>query len=264
MAARYERFSKYPSPPPPLPQGERGDAGYAATAVPSYPTSRTQRAWFTPLMLLLGGLAAIPLVDEAAARADLPALLPRGVVQMIFHAEMFGDGAAVLFLFAAVWALDPPHRRGIVRLACATWGAGLAANVVKLTLGRVRPHHWLGQGADGSAWSQFTGLLPLGTNGTVLQSFPSAHTATAFGLALGLAAMYPQGRKFFLLLAGLTACQRVIGDMHYVSDTLVAAALAWCVAGALYGDTRIARRFAAWERRTGARLALPPVERRAA
>lgn len=240
------------APPTPLP-------------VASSAQSPQPKAWLVPACLIVAALAAIPLVDAAAARADLHTGLPRIVVQLVNQAELFGDGAAIVLVFAAVWALDPIGRRKLVRLMCAAWGSGIAANIVKLCIARERPYQWLAHGADGSAWSQFTGWFPFGTAGNALQSFPSAHTATAFGLALGLSACYPQARKYFLTMAALTACQRVIGDMHYVSDTLVAAAVAWCVAAALYGDTKLARRFTSWERCTGAPAPLlPAVQRRAA
>jgi membrane-associated phospholipid phosphatase len=228
-------------------------------------SSSAPSRWRVPACLLVAALAAVALLDAPVARADLHKGLPRIVVQMVNQAELFGDGAAIILVFAAVWALDPRGRRKLVRLMCAAWGAGIAANIVKLCIARERPYQWLAQAADGSAWSQFSGWFPFGTAGNAMQSFPSAHTATAFGLALGLSACYPHARGYFLAMAALTACQRVIGDMHYVSDTLAAAAVAWCVAHALYGDTKIAQRFTSWERRRGAQAPLlPAVERRAA
>lgn len=227
--------------------------------------SPTVRAWRrqTPLGLVAAGFAALLFVDGPVARMPLTFDLPKTVVQWLNQAETFGNGAGVVFFFVAVAALDPRRARCVVRLACATWGAGIAANIVKLAIGRCRPHLWLQGDADAtSTWEQFQGLLPLGLNEHEWQSFPSAHTATACGLALGLSALYPQGRRLFLGLAVMVACQRVAGDMHYVSDTLFAAAIAWCVAYGFYGDTALARRFTAWERRIGA--ASPVVERRAA
>lgn len=219
--------------------------------------------WQTPLWLTAASFAALVFIDGAVARLNLTTDLPKTFVQWLNQAETFGNGAGVVFFFVAVSALDPRRARCVVRLACATWGAGIAANVVKLTIGRCRPYLWIqGNPESTSTWEQFQGLLPLGLNEHEWQSFPSAHTATACGLAFGLSALYPQGRRLFLGLAAMVACQRVAGDMHYVSDTLVAAAIAWCVARGLYGDTALARRFTAWERRIGA--ASPVVEHRAA
>lgn len=212
---------------------------------------------------MAAGLAAIAFVDVPVGRMHLTVDLPKTVVQWLNQAETFGNGAGVVFFLVAVAALDSRRARCLVRLACAAWGAGIAANVVKLTIGRCRPYLWLRDNPDATgAWQQFQGLFPLGANEHEWQSFPSAHTATACGLAFGLSALYPHGRRLFLGLAAMVACQRVAGDMHYVSDTLFAAAIAWCVAYGLYGDTALARRFTAWERRVGA--ASPVVERRAA
>jgi membrane-associated phospholipid phosphatase len=57
------------------------------------------------------------------------------------------------------------------------------------------------------------------------QSFPSAHTATAFGLALCLASLYPQGKGWFFTLASLVAMQRMVAGAHYLSDVLAGAAI---------------------------------------
>ena len=231
--------------------------------MPQVPSSAGVWRWQTPLILVAAGFAALAFIDGPAARMHLTVDLPKTVVQWLNQAETFGNGAGVVFFFVAVAALDPRRARCVVRLACATWGAGIAANIVKLTIGRCRPYLWLqGDYEATPTWEQFQGILPLGLNEHEWQSFPSAHTATACGLALGLSALYPQGRRLFLGLAAMVACQRVAGDMHYVSDTLFAAAIAWCVARGLYGDTVLARRFTAWERRIGAASSV--VERRAA
>ena len=231
--------------------------------LPQVPSSAGVWRWQTPLILVAAGFAALAFIDGPAARMHLTVDLPKTVVQWLNQAETFGNGAGVVFFFVAVAALDPRRARCVVRLACATWGAGIAANIVKLTIGRCRPYLWLqGDYEATPTWEQFQGILPLGLNEHEWQSFPSAHTATACGLALGLSALYPQGRRLFLGLAAMVACQRVAGDMHYVSDTLFAAAIAWCVARGLYGDTVLARRFTAWERRIGAASSV--VERRAA
>ncbi len=70
-------------------------------------------------------------------------------------------------------------------------------------------------------WATFGRWLPATS---VAQSFPSGHTATAAGLALGLAAMYPKGRWLFLLLAVLVGCQRIECGAHFLSDVLCGAA----------------------------------------
>jgi membrane-associated phospholipid phosphatase len=65
-----------------------------------------------------------------------------------------------------------------------------------------------------------------------IQSFPSAHAATAVGLACGMTAVYPHARWVFALAAMMAALQRLVTGAHYPSDVLAGAAIG-CLAGAL-------------------------------
>lgn len=212
----------------------------------AYPQRGIAAALRWPLALFVLGTAAIFFVDESIAVYDFPRSAPRQLMAVVNHAEVFGNGMGVVFFLAAVWTLDPARRRMLPRLACASWGAGIAANVVKLCITRVRPYRWLETGAD-SIGEQFGAWFPLIDNPSMYQSFPSAHTATAVGLALGLTALYPRGGKLFGLLAALVALQRAAGDMHYVSDTLFAAGLALLTGLMLYRWPPLVRVFERFE-----------------
>ena len=111
-------------------------------------------------------------------------------------------------------------------MACA-YLPGLMANLIKLTVVRTRPHAFDFQN---HAASSFGGWFPMASAGSAGQSFPSAHTATAVGLAVGLAWVYPRARGFFAALAVLVACQRVAAKFHFPSDVLVGAALGLLIA----------------------------------
>jgi membrane-associated phospholipid phosphatase len=63
-----------------------------------------------------------------------------------------------------------------------------------------------------------------------VQSFPSAHSATAVGLAIGLSWLYPRGRWLFAAFAGLAILQRLDADAHYCSDVLAGGGVAFVVA----------------------------------
>ena len=193
---------------------------------------------------------AVSTVDGPLAVASMHTELPHFVFTMIIHSEVFGDGCGVLFFFAAVWLLDPARRRCLPRLIACAYGSGLAVNVVKLFIARARPFYWLEQGGA-KGLPSFGEWFPLGSNGTAWQSFPSGHTATAVGLALGLSALYPRGRVLFLSLAALVGCQRVVNDMHYASDVLAAAIVAFWATTAMFRSRTIAgwfERFEAKER----------------
>jgi len=190
--------------------------------------------------------AAMPTLDGPLAVASMHTELPHFVFTMIIHSEVFGDGCGVLFFFAAVWLLDPARRRCLPRLIACAYGSGLMVNVVKLLVARPRPFYWL-EHQGGRGLPSFSQWLPLGSNGTAWQSFPSGHTATAVGLALGLAALYPRGRVLFLTLAVLVGCQRVVNDMHYASDVLAAAIVALWTTTAIFRSPTLAGWFERFE-----------------
>jgi membrane-associated phospholipid phosphatase len=214
---------------------------------PGYTFRGTWRSAFAVVLLLaVPACAARWWLDEPLALATLHLDLPHFVFTMIDHSEVFGDGCGVLFFIAAVWMLDPARRRCLPRLMAAGYGSGLAVNVVKLCIARPRPFYWMEQRLAGGA--QFGDWFPLASNGSAWQSFPSGHTATAVGLALALSSLYPRGRALFATLAVLVASQRVVNDMHYVSDVLAATAVAWLTTTAMFRYRPIADRFDRFER----------------
>ncbi|MCE9528831.1 MAG: phosphatase PAP2 family protein, partial [Planctomycetales bacterium] len=108
--------------------------------------------------------------------------------------EAFGYGLTAALIVLAAAVLDPRGWRVLPRLALSTYGAGLVADAVKLFVGRHRPkdvEHIATTALDTfTTWAnhQHTHLT---------QSFPSAHPATATGLAMGLAYLYPRRRWLF-------------------------------------------------------------------
>lgn len=186
------------------------------------------RAWLLP-PLVLAMLAAISLaVDIPVAQWASGRTYPRAVRELMSLAEAFGHGVGVAVVLLTVFTLDAARRKALPRAILTVAAAGCGANLMKLLIARQRP-----AAADlmhGDGWSTFTGWLPLGHNGSALQSFPSAHTATAVGLAMVLASFYPRGRRLFFLFAAAVAAQRVLGSAHYPSDVFVGAAVGWLCA----------------------------------
>lgn len=225
-----------------------GDTANNSTTQPAWgPPPRAK--WLgvpVPVWFCLFAAAAVPTIDGPLAHARLFMSLPESFTAALGRLEPFGHGVGVATIIAAVWALDRDRRRMLPRLLAAA-GAGMLANVGKLLVARQRPYYWADQGT-GLA-TQFVEWLPFGGNGSIMQSFPSGHTATAVGLALGLSAMYPAGRVFFLTMGGLVAVQRVVFDAHYVSDVLAASALAWVVVRGLFCTPSVAQFFDRLERR---------------
>jgi membrane-associated phospholipid phosphatase len=85
------------------------------------------------------------------------------------------------------------------------------------------------------------------SGGSKNQSFPSAHTATAFALATALALHFPRGRRLFPAIAFLVALQRVETGAHYLSDALCGAALGLTVGTLCVRGTALARWFDRFE-----------------
>jgi membrane-associated phospholipid phosphatase len=216
---------------------------HAPVAGVGLPSSRAY--WCAALL----GLAALP-----ALACDVPVsqfvLSQHGrepfeaLLQTLSRFEPFAHSIGVAIILTAVLVLDRARRRAVPRLVACAFGAGLLADVVKIIVHRSRPKEI----PDAtSVWQTFHGWLPLfedlrlATERTI-QSFPSGHTATAAGLAIGLSWLYPRGTWFFVSLAVLASLQRVASAAHYPSDVCAAAAIA-CLVSAICLDPRLLGRF---------------------
>jgi membrane-associated phospholipid phosphatase len=94
--------------------------------------------------------------------------------------------------------------------------SGLLAQFVKHVVGRARPKLMETMGAF---------HFDLFSIKASLASFPSGHTASAFGLALALGLIERRLAPLLLALATLVAAARVTLGAHYLSDVVAGAAL---------------------------------------
>jgi len=132
-------------------------------------------------------------------------------------------------------------RRGAgFRIAAGALLSGLAVDLLKLCVGRIRPRHFDFQG---NVFETFTGLLQGSGAASHSQSWPSGHTGTAVGFCLALSAVFPEGRWLFRILALLVALQRIESGAHYLSDTLFAASVALTVYIVIFGAGSVGRWF---------------------
>lgn len=125
-------------------------------------------------------------------------------------------------LLSALLALGPAaalRARAWLPAICAAL-AGLAAEILKLIVGRQRPL------ADGGY--DFKPFLSGFIDGSNL-GMPSSHAAVAFGGAFALARMFPRAGPVALALAAGCALTRLLGADHFVSDVYVAAWLGYAV-----------------------------------
>ncbi len=164
--------------------------------------------------------------------------------------EVFGRAECALLVAILMWQLDRSRRWAMPGVVATALLSGLAADGVKMLIARARPHHF---DFLGSVWSSFGPWLPLGSLGSASQSFPSAHTATAVGLAISLICIYPAARGLFCVLPLLVAYQRMDSGAHFLSDVLCGAAVACLVATFALRVGWLDQQYALWFwRRVGA------------
>ncbi len=203
---------------------------------------------------VLAGLTALALlVDLPVYRFCSAGQLSGDLRRLLTWSEVFAHGIGVGILALTMFLLDPSHRRQVPRVVASALGGGLVADLVKLTVARIRPGHF----SASSVGESFAGWLPTvwPVEGFVrfdhrLQSFPSAHTAVAAGLAVSLSAVYPRGRYLFAFFAILAAGQRIECGAHFLSDTLAGAAVGCLVAATVSGRGRFAPVFDRLEKGT--------------
>lgn len=215
-------------------------AGVALSHVSPIP-----RSWFAflPVLFLVGGVVALA-IDCPLAKWCLDSRWPEYVKEVLQFGECFGNGLGAAMVILAASQIAPDRRWALPRVVTITFGAGIAADLVKLLVVRIRPHHF---DFSGGLWQTFGEWLPIGSGGSGNQSFLSGHTAVAVALAIALVWLYPRGVWVFFGLAVLAACQRVASGAHYLSDVLFAGAVAstWALACLCVGP--LPKWFDRWE-----------------
>ncbi len=198
----------------------------------------------TAACLLLGALAALAVdLPLAGWLGQDPSPLPKALVHVVTWAEAFAHGLGVPIFALAVILLDPAHRPQVPRLLTAGWGSGLMADLAKLAIQRFRPREF---NYVGGVFDTFGPLINVG-KGTGLQSFPSAHSAVAVGMAVGFSWLYPRGRWLFAALAALACMQRLASDSHFLSDVLAGATIGFLFGQACVGSSWLGCSFDRWE-----------------
>ncbi len=164
-------------------------------------------------------------VDMQVTRSVAGQGLPGDVHKSIMIAEVFAHGFGVACILLAVWVLDPGRRSWVGFLMVCSFGSALLVHPLKQTIARSRPSASDLTVGVGDTFVGWFASLTREDAGSHLQSFPSGHSATAVGLALGLSFVYPRGRWLFLFFAALACFQRVAASAHFLSDVLAGASL---------------------------------------
>ena len=202
---------------------------------------------FYGLSLLLLTAAGFSLTIDLTIARTLSSWELRGDLQKsVSLSEAFAHGFGVAVILVALVSLDRENWRRVFRVSGCAFGAGLLANLTKLCFARTRPY---ASSLEGSVFetfrAPFSGFQQSADHlsGSVVQSFPSGHTATAVGLAIGLSFAYPKGRWLFGLLATMAAFQRVESLAHFPSDILGGAALGCVTAAMCHDEKRLGKLF---------------------
>lgn len=105
-------------------------------------------------------------------------------------------------------------RRLVVAAVIGTVSCGTVANLSRILTGRSRPSDKGEHGFHGPSFS------------ACRQSFPSAHTATAFGASVPVAVAFPPVGVPMLMVSAAVAWSRMHNNRHHPSDVLASIALA--------------------------------------
>lgn len=197
--------------------------------------------------LLLAGLVA-SLLGLAAMSIDLPVSttlrqwkLPGDLAKAIALSETFAHSLGAAAILLSAFVLAPTRRRAILAAMIITLACGLTSNLLKACFPRVRPHSSelirvavpgefdFSAGVAAPRLADGRELVPVRLADSRQRSFPSGHSATAWGLALGLSLVFPRGLILFACFASLASLQRIVSGAHYPTDVLAGAAIAFVV-----------------------------------
>src|SRR4051794_40884527 len=182
------------------------------------------RWWHFAVLAAIILLALAPL-DLPVARLCYDKAPPRAVFRALeIVGQVAGSGLGVILLLIAALLTSRTKLSRVPLLLSIAIGGGLLADVGKMCISRDRPHS-MDLGVD-SVLSTLNGFFPFLSAHSVGQSFPSGHAATATGLAIALALIYPWGRWLFAAVAATVAVSRVVVHAHFPTDVVAGAMLA--------------------------------------
>lgn len=148
-------------------------------------------------------------------------------------------GASVVVWLLLRWRGNKRWSRIVLLAMVASTLAGILANASRLTTGRTRPRESpkIEQGFYGP-WHE--GRLLIGQ--PAYNSFPSGHTATAYGYAAVIVLAAPPWGVLALVPATAVAWSSIVMGAHHPSDVVVSVILAFGVALVCVRVTGMGRR----------------------
>ena len=206
--------------------------------------SQQKKSRYLDILLIAGVLVVLSMLSVFVdieitkhRRSEFVAGDFRRIIQL---SEIFAHGFGITIVLYLCWVFNPGKRKLLPRLAACAILPGLLAQLIKMFVARKRPGFFYPEFADKVA-DTWVGFVPNGQMNVeyVTQSFPSAHTATAVGLAAGLIWLLPAGRHLFITLAFLSAVQRIVAGAHWTSDVFAGAAVSILVIGFVFRNRRV-------------------------
>ena len=199
------------------------------------------RLWRRKLSLWLAAmgtvalLVSMPLIkwDRELSQAVRLGHLPGDVRKAIELSEAFAHGSGATAILLALLLASKPPRRDYWMAVSMTAGSGIIANALKALFTRARPYTY---DATEAQTTDVTGWQFLGSGSfwdARQKSFPSGHTATAWGLAIGLSLLFPRATIVFVFLAALATFQRLFSGAHFPSDAMAGFGIACLVCAAV-------------------------------
>jgi membrane-associated phospholipid phosphatase len=195
--------------------------------------------WYE-VVAVVGGVAAVSALDEPVQRwrqdhrsdtsDDIAAVFRRGGEPLVYATVSLGT------LGAGVVLNDPDVQRAGGRLVTSVALSAVISETLKRVAGRSRPN----EGVGAFRFHPFTSLDDSAGMST-RSSLPSGHTTAAFAVATSLAEDFhnPYVSAILYTLAGGTAFSRVNDNRHWLSDTVLGAALGVTSAKLVSGHWRI-------------------------
>jgi membrane-associated phospholipid phosphatase len=166
--------------------------------------------------------------------------LPGDLRKAIELSEAFAHGFGVFFILMSVFVVSVSRRKQVLVAILITLSSGLLANGMKAAFVRVRPHaEGLVVASSNSAAPPKAEVVEASFWDARQRSFPSGHSATAWGLAIGLALLFPRGIWIFISLALLASAQRIVSGAHYPSDVVAGIAIAFLCAAVILSSKRV-------------------------
>ena len=225
----------------------------------SKPRQGLRGIWWIALVLISLSFSALSF-DTVLAEPRLLDGLPGDLTRVVGLSEIFSHGFGVFVVTIGIWLLARNKSRFIPRIVmCALWPA-FGVLLLKSLIGRYRPIYYFDELSQANFPARISdtwlGWLPRDQMNVIYgtSSFPSAHAATGWGLAIGLAWVFPKGRWLFFSVAALGSVQRVESFAHWPSDVFFGAAIAFVMAGAITQNWGFGFYFGRFENRNNLNL----------